>query len=164
MKLYYLHRQHPHQRYILSKTRLHDGENIGPFATWAEAKAECDRLNALVVKPPRKQGRPAKGGWVRFEMRLNSEIHQRLTACAEKAGEDKTAIVERILDVGLPILKMTAKQEENAKKFFTMLAEHGITKAIVVSPPEGGSLKAKIETDGELSMIDSRDGKRKKIQ
>lgn len=164
MKLYYLHRQHPHQRYTLSKARLHDAENIGPFSTYSEAKAERNRLNALVVKPPRKQGRPAKGGWVRFEMRLNSGIHERLTAQAVETGEDKTAIVERILDAGLPILKMTTKQEENAQKFFAMLAEHGITKAIVVSPPEGGSIACKIETDGELSMIDSRDGKRKKIQ
>lgn len=102
MKQYYLHRQHPHQRYTLSKTRLHDGENIGPFTTWAEAKAEQKRLNALIVKPPRKQGRPAKGGWVRFEMRLNSEIHKRLTACAVETGENLTTVVERVLDAGLP--------------------------------------------------------------
>lgn len=109
---YYLYRAAPHQRYTLSKTKLHDAENIGPFSTYAEAKAECDRLNALVVKPPRKQGRPAKGGWVRFEMRLNSEIHQRLTACAGETGENLTTAAERILDAGLQNKKYMYTRDE----------------------------------------------------
>lgn len=59
---------------------------------------------------------------------------------------------------------MTAQQEQNAKKFFAMLASHGITEVLCVKPPEGGSVNAKIEVNGDLSMIDQRDGKRKKIK
>ncbi len=59
---------------------------------------------------------------------------------------------------------MTTQQEENAKKFFAMLAAHGITKALCVKPPEGGSVDAEIKTNGELSMTDTRDGNRKKIK
>lgn len=59
---------------------------------------------------------------------------------------------------------MTTQQKDNAKKLFSLLAAHGIAKVLVVNPPEGGNVKAKIETNGELSMIDNRDGKRKKIK
>ena len=59
---------------------------------------------------------------------------------------------------------MNTQQEENAKKFFAMLAKHGITEILCVSPPEGVSVNAKIETNGELSMKDTRDGKRKRIK
>lgn len=51
--------------------------------------------------------------------------------------------------------------EQKAKRLFTMLEG---CKAFVVNPPEGGSGEAKIEKDGELSMIDKRDGKRKRIK
>lgn len=108
MKKYYLSRRTPAHRYRADSCAMMGAENIGPFSTYAEAKAECDRLNALVVKPPRKQGRPAKGGWVRFEMRLSADIHQRLTACAGETGENLTTVAERVLDAGLPILKISA--------------------------------------------------------
>lgn len=57
---------------------------------------------------------------------------------------------------------MTPDQQKNAQKFFAMLAQYGVTEALVISPPEGGDVVAKIEPTGELSMIDKRDGQRKK--
>ena len=49
---------------------------------------------------------------------------------------------------------MTPEQEENARKFFVMLAAHGVTNAIALKPAP----------DGELTALDKRDGKRKKIK
>lgn len=56
------------------------------------------------------------------------------------------------------------QQEQKAKEFFALLASYGVTEVLVATPPEGGSAEAKIEADSKLSMIDQRDGKRKKIK
>jgi hypothetical protein len=58
----------------------------------------------------------------------------------------------------------TEDQIAREKKFWAMLADAGIVDAIVISPPEGGGNTASIERDGSLTMIDKRDGKRKKIK
>lgn len=101
-KKYYLSRLNPGQRYRLEKAPMQGAEVIGPIPTYAEAKAEQERLNAKVVRPPRKKrGRPAKE-WERFEMKLEIGIHKRLTARAAELGEHMTAVAERILDAGLP--------------------------------------------------------------
>lgn len=59
---------------------------------------------------------------------------------------------------------MTTQQEDAAKVFFAMLYESGITEALCLKPPQGGSVNAKIEKNGDLSAVDQRDGKRKKIK
>ena len=56
------------------------------------------------------------------------------------------------------------EQQERARKFFAMLASFGVTECLCVNPPEGGSVNAKIEQNGEVSMLDKRDGQRKKIK
>lgn len=101
MKKYFLSRLSPAQRYRLEKAPMQGAEVIGPIPTFAEAKAEQKRLNAKVVKPPRKRGRPAKE-WERFEMKLATDIHKRLADRAAELGEPLTTVVERILDAGLP--------------------------------------------------------------
>ena len=53
--------------------------------------------------------------------------------------------------------------ENMYKKAFARFAEMGITDAISVNPPKGGDGQVRIETDGSLSMIDTRSGKRRKI-
>lgn len=100
-KQYFLSRLSPSQRYRLEKAPMQGAEVVGPIPTFAEARAEQKRLNAQVVKPPRKRGRPAKE-WERFEMKLEIGIHKRLTARAAELGEHMTAVAERILDAGLP--------------------------------------------------------------
>jgi len=59
---------------------------------------------------------------------------------------------------------MTPEQEENARKFFAVLAAHGVTNAIALKPAPGGDHNIKIESDGELTALDKRDRKRKKIK
>ena len=100
-KQYFLSRTNPSQRYRLESAPMQGAEVIGPIPTFAEARAEQKRLNANVVKPPRKRGRPAKD-WERFEMKLDVRIHERLTARAADLGEPLTTVAERILDAGLP--------------------------------------------------------------
>jgi hypothetical protein len=102
MKQYFLTRHQPHQKYTLTRFAPSAGENIGPFADHATAKAEQARLNAAIIAPPRRgRGRPAKAS-VRFEMRMEEGIHNRLTAHAEQTGELLTTVVERALDAALP--------------------------------------------------------------
>lgn len=51
-----------------------------------------------------------------------------------------------------------------AKRFFEMLAAHGVETCIMLAPPEGGDVAARIEADGSLTTKDLRDGRRKKIR
>lgn len=101
MKRYYLTRTAQHQRYRADSCAMQGAENIGPFETWEGCRLEQQRLNAQVVKPQRKRGRPAKAS-VRFEMKLDAELHKRLTASAAQTGESLTTVVERVLTEALP--------------------------------------------------------------
>lgn len=57
-----------------------------------------------------------------------------------------------------------SNEEKKMQSFFAMLAQHGVTEAICINPPEGGGVVTKIEPTGQLTMVDKRDGKRKKIK
>jgi predicted HicB family RNase H-like nuclease len=90
------------KQYYLIRFAPSAGENLGPFADHATAKAKQAELNAEIIAPPRRgRGRPAKKA-VRFELRLQEGIHNRLTAHAAQTGELLTTVVERALDAALP--------------------------------------------------------------
>lgn len=55
------------------------------------------------------------------------------------------------------------EKQERMQNFFKMLAEAGITKTLIVSPPPGGTVEGKITQDGRVLCMGA-DGEFREIR